>query len=108
MADQKILHVFENDVPEWMIAYDPQDAIKVWEETTRMEYSLVNDEGGGEFIQCQDEQEFTLYEDETIDREKVPAGAVYLEQTEFSHRLRATCRAWADARGRCYLGSSEY
>lgn len=103
---EKQLHVFENEVPESIIAYDAQDAIKVWEETIGDVYDI--EDGGGEFKQVSDDKQYTLYEEETINHEPIPEGAVLVSRTEFSHTYKATCRAWADARGRCYLGSAEY
>lgn len=103
---EKQLHVFENEVPEFIIAYDAQDAIAVWEELMREKYDV--EESGGEFFQIQDEKEFTLYEEEERNPEPIPDGAVLVSQGEFSRTYRATCRAWADARSRCYLGSVEY
>jgi hypothetical protein len=100
------LHVFENEVPESIIAYDVEDAIKVWEETIGEKYNI--EESGGEFEQVSDDRQYTLYEEETINPEPIPEGAVLVSSSEFSYTYKATCRAWADARGRCYLGSAEY
>ena len=103
---EKQLHVFENDVPESIIAYDAEDAIRVWEETIRQKYNIEED--GDEFEQVPDDREYTLYEEETINPEPIPEGAVLVSSSEFSYTYKATCRAWANARGRCYLGSAEY
>lgn len=103
---EKQLHVFENEVPESIIAYDAEDAIKVWEETIGEKYNI--EESGGEFEQVSDDKQYTLYEEETINPEPIPEGAVLVSSSEFSYTYKATCRAWANARGRCYLGSAEY
>lgn len=103
---EKILHVFSNEVPDWVIAYDPEDAIKVWEETIGQKYDL--EEYGGEFVQDADDFEFTLFEEEQTNPEPIPPNATLIEKEEYSYKYRATCREWADARGRCFLGSAEY
>lgn len=102
---EKQLHVFQNEVPESMIAYDAQDAIKIWEETVGEPYDI---EQGGEFEVVSDDTQYTLYEENSMDAQPVPLGANLLSSSEYHHTYRATCRAWADARGRCYLGSAEY
>lgn len=108
MSDEteKQLHVFQNEVPESIIAYDAQDAIKVWEETVGEAYDI--EDGGGEFEQVSDDKEYTLYEEVCMDVQPVPEGAVLVSSSEYHYTYRATCRAWANARGRCYLGSAEY
>lgn len=105
-ANEKKLHVFANDVIETIIAYDPDDAIKVWEETIGEKYIL--DDCGGPFSQLPDDADYTLTEEETINPDPIPVGAVLVSQEPFQHTYRAKCRAWADALGRCYLGSTEY
>lgn len=100
------LHIFSNEVPDWVIAYDPADVVKVWEETTGEKY--VPDENGGEFTQDSDFQETVMYEEDLIKPEPVPAHAVVVERGDYWQKTRATNRAWADARGRCFLGSAEY
>lgn len=104
--EERQLHVFENEVPESIIAYDAQDAIKVWEETIGEAYDVKH--GGGEFEQVPDDVQYTLYEEEIVNPEPIPEGAVLVSSSEYSSTYRATCRAWANARGRCYLGSAEY
>lgn len=101
----KQLHVFNNGVIDVVIAYDPDDAIKVWEEYTGDKYDLDENE---EFEKVPDESLFTLHEDETIDPDLIPDGAILVEKSAFYHTYKATCHAWADARGRCFLGSTEY
>jgi len=102
----KVLHVFSNDTTDWVVAQNPEDAARVWEETVGEPY--IGNDYGGDFIQLPDEDEFTLYEEETIDQPAIPEGAVLIERGQYSFKYRATHRAWADARGRCFLGSSEY
>ena len=99
------LHVFENEAGESIIARDPEDAIKVWEETVGDNYDA---EEFGEFEQLADDRLYILYEEETINPSPVPVGATLVSSSEFHHKYSATCRAWADAYGRCYLGSVEY
>jgi hypothetical protein len=82
------LHVYANEVVEWMVAESPDDAIKVWEETTGMNYA---DEDGGTFEQEPDDKVIWIGFEEND------------EETE-----RKTCREWANEKGRCYLCSSEY
>ncbi len=99
------LHVFENEAGESVIAYNPDDAIKVWEETVGDKYDT---EELGRFDQVLDASLYTLYEEETVNPSPVPAGAILVSSGEFHHSYKATCRAWADAHGRCYLGSMDY
>ena len=103
---EKQLHVFENEVPESIIAYGPEDAVKVWEETMGTPYNAEED--GGAFCQVPDERQYTLFEEDVLEPDPIPQGAILVASGEFSHTYKATCRAWADARGRCYLGSAEY
>jgi hypothetical protein len=103
---KKQLHVFANEVTEWVIAYSPQDAVKVWEETTGDTY--FPDDSGGAFVQEPDDNELTVDEEETIQPRPVPVGGALVEGREHSKVYRATMRAWADARGRCFLCSTEY
>jgi hypothetical protein len=98
-------HVFANDVVETMIARDEEDAVKVWEETVGEKYDF---EENGKFEKLDDDEIYTLYEEKTIEPQPIPNGAIILSSDDFSHTYRATCRAWAEARGRCYLGSTEY
>jgi hypothetical protein len=104
--DNKQLHVFANDVTEWVVAYSPEDAVKVWEETVGETYIL--DEYGGVFEQEPDDKELTIDEEETIKEKAAPVGGVLVESREYSKVYRATMRAWADARGRSFLCSTEY
>jgi hypothetical protein len=104
--DNNQLHVFANDVTEWVVAYNHKDAVKVWEETVGETY--IPDEYGGDFSMVDDEAELTIDEEETIEPRPIPAGAVLVENLEHSKVYRATMRAWADVRGRCYLCSTEY
>lgn len=108
--DEKKLHVFCNGVDS-VIAYDPDDAIAVWEKTVEEKYWDYHDENEDyRFEQVPDENTYVLYEEEMINskHQQIPNGAELLERGEYSFTHRATCRAWADARGRCFLGSAEY
>ena len=101
----KLLHVFSNDVTDWVIAYSPEDAVKVWEETTGETYDRL--EGWGDFEQEADDKVSTMFETDT-DNLPIPDKAIYVEEGEYSRTVKATNRAWADCRGRCFLGSTEY
>lgn len=93
------LHVFANTVTEWIVAVDPADAVKVWEETVGEGY----DHEYGEFEQVADDKELTIHdEDESYG---VPTGGVLVAPPS---TYRATMRAWADLCGRGYLCSTEY
>lgn len=102
---EKQLHVFQNEVPESIIAYSARDAVDTWQETVGEQYNF---EEGGVFEQVSDDEQYTLYEENSSDAQPVPEGAILVSSSEYHHTYRATCRAWADARGRCYLGSAEY
>jgi hypothetical protein len=82
----KILHVYSNDVTEWIIAYSPEDAIKVWEEDVGYEYELDN----GIFVLESDDKELSIH--------NVDEGG---SETY-------TMREWAEKMGRSYLCSTEY
>lgn len=103
---EKQLHVFANETTDWVVAFDPIDAIKVWEEISGDTY--IADECGGAFEQEPDDKELTITEEETINPKPAPVGSVLLESSEFQKQYRATMRAWADARGRWFLCSTEY
>jgi hypothetical protein len=103
----KKLHVYANEVTDWVIAESPKDAIKVWEEFTGEKYII--DEYGGKFIREKDNEKLTFIEEETCLPQPCPAGGIIISTEEFQQTsVKATCRAWADARGRCFLGSTEY
>jgi hypothetical protein len=100
------LHVFTNEVTDWVIAFDAEDAAKVCEETSGEKY---DPEDSGEFVQQDDDATFTLFEEALTKPEPEPIGAEIIEQDpDGSKKTKATHRAWANARGRCFLGSSEY
>lgn len=105
MKDE-VLHVFANDVTDWVIAYNPEDAKAVYTESTGMPYNPEED--GGEFEQESDAKVLTIYEDKTTTPQPKPAHAIVVQESEYHHTYTATCRAWADARGRCFLCSTEY
>ena len=104
--DKKQLHVFANETVDWVVAYDPTDAIKVWEETVGETY--IADEYGAAFEQEPDDKELTIDEEETVKEQSFPVGGVLVESRQYSNVCRATMRAWADARGRSFLCSTEY
>ncbi len=88
-----ILHVYENDVPESIVAYSPEDAEKVWAETVGEPYDP--EECGDKFYQVPDGKVITvIVEDGYIN---LPAGT-----------YKKTAREWADFSGRSYLCSAEY
>lgn len=97
------LHAYNNDA-DTVIAHSPDDAVKVWEETTGETY----DESYSEFTQISDNLEYTLYEEEAINPDPIPEGAVLVARGEYSYTYRAPVSAWIKARGRCFLGSTEY
>jgi hypothetical protein len=99
------LHVFSNEVPDWVVAYDPDDAIKIWEETYGEKYDL--EESGGEFIQESDDHRFTLFSENQDDMKGLPEDCIELAQDE-SFRCRMTNKEWIDIKGRGFLGSAEY
>lgn len=101
--DKQELHAYANEVVEVVIAYSPEDAIKVMEEMGS-DYSVDADDDGFIFKQLRDDQEYTLYEEELINPEPVPDGAVLVDSCTY----RAPLSAWIKARGRCFLGSTEY
>ena len=105
--NEQELHAYANEVVEVVIAYSPEDAIKVMEEMGA-DYSVDGDDDGFIFKKLRDDQEYTLYEEELINPEPVPEGAVLVERGEYSHTYRAPLSAWIKARGRCFLGSTEY
>ena len=101
---ERELYLFSNE-NETVVAFDSDDAIKVWEETLGEMYS---EDEFGKFEQLPDYNNYTLYEEWFDDQPSAPDKAVLISHSDFSRTWIATCRAWADARGRCYLGSSEY
>ena len=102
-----VLHLYENEGPDTVIAWSPEDAVKVWEETTGQEF--IDEECGGEFYQVADSHEFTLFEEELKVPDPAPKGGQIIEKNaDGSTKTKATARTWAEARGRCFLGSTEY
>lgn len=102
------LHVFCNDVTDWVIAYNEADAIKVWEESYGekwSDYAPVNEDL---WTQEPDDQLFTLYEEELNHPQPQPDGGIVIESGEYWQKTRAPLKAWIKARGRCFLGSTEY
>lgn len=110
MTQERQLHVFCNDVIEWVVAYDREDAIKVWEETTgekRSDYVSDNDEGML-FEPCSDDGMLRIcYEDE-LKSDHMPADAQIEDRGDGYQHIKATMRAWADANGRGFLCTTEY
>ena len=99
------LHVFANDVTEWVIAESIEDAQKVQEELMGLPYDI---EDCGEFSQCDDEKYFTLNcEDEYFDFAK-PENAEKVIHKSGQVCYRAKFKDWIAAYGRSYLGSTEY
>lgn len=96
------LHVFANEVTEWIIAKDPQDAVKIWEDTTGEKY----DPDCGEFIQEADDHEFIMVDDE--EDTPVPPSARIEQDPKGGRRIMANNRAWIDFKGRGWLASTEY
>ena len=85
------LNMYENEC-ETVIAYDPQDAVKVWEETVGQTYPVPDDE----FQLVPDETEVTIVITDTDD--KFPIAGEFTK----------TAREWVDEVGRCYFSSTEY
>jgi hypothetical protein len=103
----KQLHVFSDNVINWVVAYDPEDAMKAYEETTGQPWKEFEDDDN-EFTQEPDETELTIIEEEMNIPEPIPTGAVLVKKEGYQQTYQATCRAWADARGRGLLCSTEY
>ena len=101
----KKLHVFSNDVVEWVVASSKQDAAAVYEETIGDPY---DPEEAGEFSLEPDDKRLTIHEDETIHQSEIPQNAVLVAEDKFSKTYSATMAEWAAARGRSYLCSTEY
>ena len=99
ITQKRKLHVYANDVTEWVIAYSPEDAIKVWEELVGETHDLEN---FGEFYQEDDEKKITFFnEDENTE---IPKNAEKISELSY----RATFREWADTLGRSFFCSTEY
>lgn len=103
--EKKQLHIFEND-NDTIVAYSVADAVAVWEEAVGEKY--IPDDCGGEFEKLDDKAEYTLYEEELIKPDPIPEGAVLVDFGDGWTKYRASLRAWANARGRCLLGSIEF
>lgn len=99
------LHVFANDVTEWVIAYDELDAQVVQSELMGIPYDI---EDCGEFWQCDNEDYFTLsVEDEGLDF-KEPKNSEKIVHPSGTIFYKAKFKDWINAYGRSYLGSTEY
>lgn len=110
MTEDRQLHVFSNEVTEYIVAYDEQDAGKVWEETTGENLAdYIKSEGEGmEFTRCPDDGRLAIKCEDVLKDDHKPAGAEVIESGDDWETLRATMRAWADVTGRGYLCSTEY
>ena len=99
MVRKRTLHVYANGVTEWIIAFSPEDAIRVWEETVGETYDLEN---YGEFCKEDDRKKITFFnEDENME---IPKNAEKISDMCY----KATCREWADVLGRSFFCSTEY
>lgn len=111
----KRLHVFTNSC-DYVVAYDPQDAAKVYEETTGDEY---DDWGGNEpFYKEDDREKFSIsaVEEDQIEemlKNRPLFSVVYVPEAEDGSfpgfpGIKAPCWAWALKNGRGWLASSEW
>jgi hypothetical protein len=101
----KKLHVFANDVVDWVVAESPEDADLIMKEYYGGDYEP---EEYGEFIQLKDDEEITILEEDTLISPQLPDKCTIIEKTEWTRRVKATARAWADCEGRGFLCSTEY
>lgn len=84
------LHVFKNDVIDWVIAANLEDATRVWEEHNGSSWAdVTGDDEPPEWIQEPDDKVLWVRDDEGGRNEK-------------------TCAALAAELGRRFLASTEY
>jgi hypothetical protein len=81
------LHVFKNDVTEWVVAASPEDATQVLLE---LGTSLSLEELDTDWVLLPDDATLPMNNDDDDERET------------------KTCGEWASSHGRGLLGSSEY
>ena len=85
------MHVFKNEITEWVIAESPEDAVAVFLEHvggTREDHEDYD----FDFVQCPDGEPLTIRTDDG------PAG---------TERRTQTCAEWAAEEGRGFLASTE-
>lgn len=84
------LHVFKNDVIDWVIAASAEDATRVWEEHNGASWAdVTGDDEAPEWVQEPDDKVLWVRDDEGGRNEK-------------------SCEAWAAELGRSFLASTEY
>jgi len=107
-AEDRQLHVFVNEVTDWIIAADKADAIKVWEEINGESWKEYAGENDDDWIEEPDDGKLTVYQEDLTEPIPLPAGAIIVESGDGWQKVQATFRAWADAYGRGFLASTEY
>ena len=80
------LHVYRNEVIDWVIASSPEDAARVWEEHTSG----------------------APYPEEYGTWRQLPDSDVLPMNDEVEGHREMTCAKWASLNGRSFLGSTEY
>ena len=99
-----MLHLFSNSA-DTVIANDPEDAVKVWEDATGEDWERdYADSDDWEMIP--DEQEMRVNWD--TGGESSPEIGVIEDEDANGFVIVATAREWADGMGRCFLCSTEY
>lgn len=104
-VETKTLHVF-SDYDDFVVAYDPEDAIKIWNEITEGDYhtDVWGDETDWE--QYDDDEIVGLVSD-NIGENDVPKGARIEPIDEYTWMVYATAKEWVEYNGRGYLYYNE-
>lgn len=98
------MHVFKNQVVEWVVAYDLNDAVRVMREYLSQQFPLRCDEVEGQdwswacfnFVQESDRKILTVVDERLATKSGRP------------RRLRRSCARWARENGRGFLCSTEW
>ncbi len=102
---------FYNNGNDTVIAENPEDAAKVWEETTGDNWAeFVLREALDAEWDLKNYPILTLcLEDEDDVREMAPDGAeIWREKAGDYYRVKATGQQWIDKLGRCFFSSEDW
>ena len=97
MSDMKMLHMYENGCPEWVIAEDAEEAVEIYRKYAIEEYGLdpldiVNELDPDNWIELPPNQDFTFH-DELADQ---------------SNPITKTVAEWCMEHGKGWFATSEY
>ena len=111
MSDEAPLHVFHFDHTEWYVARDLEHLEQLIKgdagETIGELYGVPADEAA---TKLEDDSELMLWWTEKLP--EVPDSVIVEENhghnVDWTHKVRATCAAWASSQGEGFLATTEW